>query len=505
MTAAAGLLGIVILGGCQRGIEEEITAPELRSHVEYLASDALEGRYTGTSGVAAAESYIADFFGELGLLPLPDEEDYFLEFELQRRSYDKSATFLVVDGTGYQLGKDFRPFPFSDDGEIEAEVVFVGYGITAPEYDYDDYAGLEVTGKIVLLMRHEPDETGTKPGWFEGERHSRHAYFLTKAKTAAANGAVGMLLYTDPLHHASDSDLRVMPRYGFPNGEIRGRDGRQDPVADGFPAFHISREAASALLPGTDLSDLQRAVDSLEPVSQIVKKLGTGKTVRMKQTDEYSTGTVAARNVAAYLPGTGDGEDWILVGAHHDHIGSYSGEGDTVYNGADDNASGVAGVLELAEQFAAHPAERGIVFITFGAEEIGLFGSYALDRYDLIDFERIGFMLNLDMIGRNPEKPVELYGDGFTDGLEDLVRAADEKHGVEIAFQGRSYEPFSDIAVFHDNRIPFLMFFTGEHPDYHGTGDHAEKLEYDRMAKLLQLSYDVIDSTAGAERLLRFE
>lgn len=386
---------------------------------------------------------------------------------------------------------------------------FAGYGITAPEYGYDDYAGLDVKGKIVLVLRYEPVDEDN-PGYFEGERHSRHAYFITKAKNAVAHGALGLLLFTGPSHYTIDEDLRPRPAYTFTNAQKPASRRADDHVADGFVAFHISRSTASAILQDVDLSKLQAEVDSGEPITEIVGVDSglpelRGNWARMIQAKSSSGSVVDARNVAAFLPGTGDeDEDWIVVGAHHDHIGSFAGSGDTIYNGADDNASGVAGVLELAEQFAQAAPRRSMVFITFSAEEIGLFGSYALDAYDLIDLDRVGFMLNLDMLGRNPDTPVEIYGDGLAEGLTDLVKTANQEHQVRLAFQRKRYEPFSDIAVFHDNRIPFLMFFTGEHPDYHGTADHADKLHYFRMEKILRLSYDILDLAAGAERLPNF-
>ncbi|MBN1685883.1 MAG: M28 family peptidase, partial [Spirochaetales bacterium] len=491
IAALAAILGA--FPGCAPAPREEITAFELSSHVQYLASDALQGRYTGTPGIGDAERYIADVFAGLGLSPLPGEEDFFLEFDLKSTSYDPEETVLLLDGTGYALGEDFRPFPFSADGIVESEVVFAGYGITAPEYRYDDYAGLDVRGKIVLIMRHEPDETGTT-GIFEGARQTRHAYFREKAENAAKHGALGMLLYTDPLNHPKGEDLRVSPVYAFTNASGSLRVGSGSPVADGFVAFHVSRPAVQSLLPGVDLEELQKAVDAGQAIPVIREIADLAVTARMVQSTDNTGNTVQARNIAAFLPGRDHAKtEWIVVGAHHDHIGSFTGDGDTIYNGADDNASGVAGLLELAEQFAAYPADRPMAFMTFSAEEIGLFGSYALDRYDLIDFENIGFMLNLDMIGRNPDIPVEIYGDGLAEGLTDLVLEANEKHMLEIDLQGQKYVPFSDIAVFHDNRVPFLMFFTGEHPDYHGTGDHWEKLDYERMEKLIRLSYDILD------------
>ncbi len=507
------LVGMLTAAACTPEAQEEITAAELNDHVAFLASDTLSGRYTGTTGIAKAERYIADAFAGMGLSPLPGEKDFFLECELRAVDYDRSQTLLTIDGVEYTLGEDFKPFSFSSDGSVETDVVFAGYGITAPEYDYDDYAGLDVEGKIVLLMRHEPDESGTT-GRFAGKRHTRHAFFRAKAENALAHGAVGMLLYTDPMHHAIDDDLRVRPVYvfgGAGQGTGQGRggnaaDGTVPRVADGFVAFHISRDTAMELLPGIDLLTLQAAVDSGKAIPDITGDPLVLSTARISQHKDLTGQLVEARNVAAFLPGRSAGKsEWIVVGAHHDHIGSFTGEGDTIYNGADDNASGVAGVIELAEQFATRPPDRSMVFMTFSAEEIGLYGSYALDMYDLIDFSTIGFMLNLDMIGRNADDPVLVYGDGLANGLTDLVQKANKKHLLELELQGDIYEPFSDIAVFHDNRIPFLMLYTGEHEDYHGTGDHAEKLDFVRMEKLLQLSYNILSLAAEADRLPDFK
>ena len=131
---------------------------------------------------------------------------------------------------------------------------------------------------------------------------------------------------------------------------------------------------------------------------------------------------------------------------------------------------------------------------------MGLFGSYALDRLGLIDMDRVGFMLNLDMIGRNTGDAIKVYGDGFTDGLADLVLEANAEYSLPLDLMGIHYQPFSDMAVFHDRQIPFLMVFTGEHEDYHGAGDHTDKLDYSRMEMLVRLSYDILDRVAGSDR-----
>ena len=496
----AGVLLGVVLTGCTRLEDPAISAGDLQKHVDYLASDELRGRYIGTEGIAAAERYISERFAHYGLKPLPGEDDYFLEFDLSYRSYEGERTFLRNEDTSYSHGVDFKPFNFSGTGEVTAPVVFAGYGITAPEYDYDDYVGLDVEGKIVLIMRHEPHER-SDAGRFNGRRFTPHAYFRSKAQNAAAHGAVGMLLYTDPRHNDTGEDLRTPPVIAFTKdapGPVNG-----ETIAENFLALQISRATAAALAGGADLTAIQESIDAGTPVSELGSLDDPLTSVTMSLYVEDNPQQLPARNVAAFLPARdGEQRSWIVVGAHHDHIGSYDGEGDTIYNGADDNASGVAGVLELAEQFSASPPERSIVFITFSAEEAGLFGSYALDRLELIDLDRVGFMLNLDMIGRNSGDAVQIYGDGFTEGLADAVREANSIHGLPIDLMGTRYTPMSDMAVFHDRGIPFLMLFTGEHEDYHGTGDHSGKLDFARMEKLVGLSYDILDRVAGSDRLL---
>ena len=481
---------------CCARVEPQITGEELRGHVEFLASDDLAGRYVGTEGVRIAEEYIAGQFAETGLSPLPGEEDYFLEFELQSASYSPSTTYLAIGESTFQAGVGFRPFPFSDSGTVEGEVVFAGYGITAPEYGHDDYEDLNVQGKIVLIMRHEPNETDTSEG-FGGRRLTDHALFKTKAENAVDHGAAGMLLYTDALHHDGADDLRTRHIYGFAGGNGVSHE-QESTIAEGFLAFHVSLAVAGKLMPGAGLADIQRSIDEGTRPADLPSR--AGGLVRMSQQTVMDVAATQARNVAAFLVGQGPlADEWVLIGAHHDHIGSFSGTGDTVYNGADDNASGVSAVLELAEQFASFPSERSIVFMTFAAEEVGLFGSKALDVLGLIDFERLVFMLNLDMIGRNPSRRVEVYGDGFTDGLGDIVLDANTRHELEVRLMGRTYEPFSDMAVFHDHGIPFLMLFTGEHEDYHGAGDHADRIDYERMTKIVNLSYDILARVAGSE------
>jgi hypothetical protein len=478
-----------------------IDAGDLRRHVEYLASDALAGRETGTSGIATAEEYVAAAFEKAGLTPLPGRETYFVDFTLYRTGFDVEHTSLrLATGEDSRVGiagHDFRPFPFSDEGALEAQVVFAGYGITAEDKGYDDYAGLDVTGKLVLVFRHAPREKDPE-GSFESEADDRHTTFEAKAENARAHGAVGMLLVTDPLNHAPGDDLRLgaglLLEPPSPNGERK-------PAADPFLAVHISRDAARMLVSdsGPSLEELQRAVDQgRPPVDLPIGEPRAAIEIRRSEGSEE----VPARDVAALLRGSDPGleNEWIVVGGHHDHVGAFGGEGDTVFNGADDNASGVAGVLEMAQAFASLPERprRSLMFVTFTGEEKGLLGSRALVTQELIPLDNIAFMLNLDMIGRNPQRAVRVYGDGYGRGLRGIIELANEGPGVELEFEGPAYMGNSDHDPFYERDVPFAFLFTGTHEDYHQLGDHASKLDYERMASIVRLAYGVVDRLADA-------
>lgn len=497
------------------GTLDAVIAPaELEHHLSFLASDELRGREIGTDGIARAEAYIASQFEALGLEPVPGEDDYFLEFDLFEAGYDRQGSFVrfgaepedaassahagaaggdpdaPLSGT---VGRDFAPFWFSRDGTAEAEIVFAGYGITAPEYGYDDYAGLDVEGKIVFLLRHEPNENDPESP-FDGAEHSEHAYFTSKAENASRRGAAGMVLVTDPLHHDEPDNLQFMRRLGLtPDLEPR-RGPMPADVHDGFVAVHISQELGTALgdALGGDLADMQRALDAGRRPAELGLR-SIPATVAVETLEEPRR--IRARNVAAYLPAPGveddAEEDIILIGAHHDHLGGFDGAGDTVYNGADDNASGTVGVLELAERFALAPGERpaGMIFTTFSAEEWGLFGARAIIEEKLLPLERIARLVNLDMIGRNPGEPVRVYG-----GAEhaEAVRAVADDVGVEVEPRAHGSRSASDHTVFLREGVESLFFHTGLHEDYHEVTDELPLIDTEHMARVLHLVEGVI-------------
>jgi len=499
-TVWMALLALVV--GAPASGDSTFGTGELRSHIEYLASDALEGRDTGAPGIKKAETYVAGAFREYGLKPLPGEKNYFVDFTLYRQGYDGAGTRMSIDagrrGLRAKAGVDFRPFSFSDAGEIEAEVVFAGYGVTAPDLEYDDYAGLDVEGKIVFVLRHEPNERDPESP-FNGTETTDHATFTTKARTASDHGAIGMVLVTDPLNHEPGDDLRLGGRLRLERPAEQDEEGGVDP----FLAVQISRELADRMLQGSGktLGDLQTAVDGeVLPAELALPSITASLGVRPSARAE----TVAARNVVGFLEGSDPvlKKERIVIGGHHDHLGAFSGSGDTVFNGADDNASGVSGVLELARAFAALPSRppRSLVFVTFSAEEKGLLGSKALVEEVSLALDDVVFMLNLDMIGRNGSERVRVFGDGYARGLRETVELANDQKNLVIDFAATSYAGNSDHDPFYRNDIPFLFFFTGTHEDYHQLSDHADKIDFEQMRRILQTAFGLVDRIARAEQ-----
>lgn len=491
----------------------------LRADISFLASDALGGRDTGSPQVALAEEHVEARFRALKLEPLPGRNSLYVPFELERDAFDRACTHAEIHLPGRTVTllpeADFRPFDFSNDGQADAPLVFAGYGITAPELKWDDYAGLDVTGKAVLVLRHEPRESDPSSP-FDGVETTAHASFASKAENARKHGAVAMLVVTDPLHHEPADDLRW-------GGGLRLKTAKtpaprrapataaapasEEPAEAPLLAIQVSRSSAARLLtaPGVTLASLQMAVDEGASPASLAPPLGSVRLAVHRGSDPE---TVHARNVAGVLPGSDPAvaDQWIVVGAHHDHVGMFAGEGDTIFNGADDNASGTSAVLELARRFAESPQRprRTLVFVTFSAEEKGLYGSKALLSGGALPRERLAFMLNNDMLGRNPDRPIEAVGDGYTTGMRSRIETAAEGLGLSLQYAGDGYFGASDHEPFYEADVPFLFFFTGTHEDYHQVGDHVEKIDFERLGKLVDLEERLLLQLASAEDAPRF-
>jgi hypothetical protein len=466
----------------------------LEEHMRYLASDELAGRGNGGSGLEDAALYIRKTFEVLGLEPAGDGGSYLQTFRMttgQELGRHTGALLRTPDGVRtLEYGRDFEPLSLSPSGETDAPLIFAGYGVTAPEHDYDDYASVDVRGRIVLLLRYAPEAFGEQ-GW--------HATFVRKAQNAASHGALAVLVVNGPRHHREDKIVPFSLDVGA--GETAS-----------IPTVHLKREHAESLLraSGRSLLELQRGIDeALTPRSFPIDGVTMALTVDVRRA------TVTVANVLGLLPASGassgpfraSGREHIVIGAHYDHLGlGEKGSRDRrsrglVHNGADDNASGVAGVLELARVFSLEENRpRAILFAAFAGEELGLRGSYHYTNHPTLPLKDAVAMVNLDMIGRLRHDLLYLGGIDRLPQLQGSIEKRLEEEG--LAFSGRfTADEASDHAPFIRAGVPSLFFFTGLHGDYHKPTDDLQFINFDGMEKVLRAGYRVSsDLLNGQER-----
>ena len=480
-----------------------ITAAESRSHVDRLASVEFKGRETGSIGEWLAAKYIAREFAKYGLLPAGDDGSYFQYFQVERGAL-KAATLLVTktgppDNTrrAFSLKHDFVPFSFTGENSIVGSVVFAGYGITAPEYQYDDYQKLNVKDKIVLVLRHEPQENDPK-SVFAGAQLTHHAHFEEKARTALAHGAAGMLLVSDPASgHESLEPQSYWPSQRNDRWAPRSWQLTPNEGLESFPAMWIRVEVAEEILKSADekLAELQQSIDRTgQPHSLEIANL------RVQLTIDLESDTRRTQNVIGFLKGSDPQlrDEAVVVGAHFDHIGVIN---DRIYRGADDNASGTSGLLEIAEAFAELSGHhrRSVLFIAFSAEEMGLLGSEFYVKEPFVPLPKTVAMLNLDMIGRNAENEVTVIGSRFSPELNEINVAANEEIGLHLKYNGEHFFNRSDQANFARQNIPVLFYNTDSHEDYHRPTDVPEKIISEKVSRIARLAFLVAWETANAD------
>lgn len=478
------------------GIEVSPFSPEKMSHhATVLSSDAFEGRGTFEPGLDKAASYISSEYERLGLSFFENTASYSLPYSVFEYNWTANQKLELNSNDVVDIISEdhWVPFPFSDNGNITGEVVFAGYGITAPEYEWDDYDGLEVKDKVVLVLRREPGDDDPE-SQFNGTKSSTHASFRKKAEQAKAHGAIGMLIVTDPKHPNQTDDFRSQPSY-FMEKISEGDPPQEEDV---FLSAHISQSVAGSLLGEHSLEELQNLIEDGAQASTVQIPRTTA---HLSWEGSLIPKVVTTKNIIGVIEGS-DPElksEWVVIGAHYDHLGSFVGQGDTIYNGADDNSSGVSGLLSLAEAFSQSPTppKRSIVFAAFSGEELGLLGSKSF--VNQIDPRRVSFMLNFDMIGRNPEGPLTIYGDGYTKGLGDLILSLNSETNLDISLAGEKYFGASDHHPFYKKNRPFLFFFMGLHEDYHQTSDHIEHLDFEQMSRITRLGYSLINTVAQGD------
>ena len=477
---------------------EAIQAEKLLRMVRDLASPEMEGRAAGTDGEKKAAQYIAEEFRTIGIEPLGDQGRYFQTFEISTGTKLGSQNRLVTEIEGkkttYHPEVSFVPFAFSDNGNITGGVVFAGYGITAPELQYDDYAGLNAKDKIVLVMTHEPQEKNDR-GPFRKPQAFHYTELRYKVTNAREHGAKGIIVVTDPNNHEKEKgDLMALRGGGSASAGIVG--------------VHAVREVAETiLLPSSQtLSQLQKEIDeSFKPRSFVIPNVTADLEIDLVREKGQ------ARNVIGILPGRDPhlkGEA-IVIGAHYDGLGR-GGENSlapdrygAIHPGADDNASGVAGVLTLAEAFARTGAKRTVIFIAFSGEEIGLLGSSHYVRGPTWPLEKTYAMINLDGIGRLKDGRLYILGVDSAGEFRSLVEGAGQGLGFQLSLSGDAFGP-SDHTSFYVKGKPVLMFFTGPHPDYHRPSDTADKVNGEGMEKVVRLVYNVVAELASRSEPLAF-
>jgi aminopeptidase YwaD len=467
------LLGLAV--GQQKSAA--ITIEELSAHVKILASDEMEGRRAGTPGADRAASYIADEFKSYGLKPMGKDGSYLQSFEFVssvKLGTKNQFSFSVAGAKSVPLtvDKSFRPLGFSSNGSFSGEVVFVGYGISFADKKYDDYEGMDVKDKAVLLFRMAPALDSTR-GAMDMVSSLRY-----KASRAKEKGAKAILVVTGPADGETDDLIKLS--YDRSAGDA------------GILSLNLTREAADLLLAplGTTVKQLQETITSTRaPKSMPLKQL----TVAF--TEDINTIKATSSNVLGYIEGSDSSlkGEVVVIGAHYDHLG-WGGEGsmkpDTqaIHHGADDNASGTAGLLELAQAFSEKraSARRSMLFIAFTGEELGLLGSGQYVKTPVLPLEQTVVMMNMDMVGRLTNKTLIVYGVGTSAGFDSLVRSHNKDSIFVLKLNKDGFGP-SDHASFYGKKIPVFHFFTDLHSDYHRPEDTFDRINYPGMQQVVIL------------------
>ncbi|MBU61646.1 MAG: peptidase M28 [Opitutae bacterium] len=467
----------------------EIDPADARIHVEYLASEKLEGRFTGSQGARLASKYVASLFSSYGIETGGINRSWFQTFPFTKGTTLGKKNFLRIESKesiAFELDKNWRPIAFSDTAtKVALDVVFAGYGLHTPAEDgfseYDSYVHLDVKDKWVMILRYLPN------GWEKKrkDKFAGHAALRKKASIARDLGAAGVLFVTGP-----NAENRKELVSFFPDTSGSGMS---------LLAASISDQLASNIftIAGKELQSVQNILDKGEPVMGFPLK-GIQLDAEIEIIREKGTG----RNVLGWLrAGKKPSKRFIVIGAHIDHVGkgrvgsrAKKNVKKKIHPGADDNASGIAALLEIA-QFLADLKKRGLLkmnydvcFAAWSGEEIGLVGSsyYAreLEKKVKANDENASLpiiaYLNLDMVGRYKDK-LTLHGVGSGEGWLPIIEKANVPVGLNLNPQNDSHLP-TDTTSFYSRGVPILSAFTGLHQDYHSPTDTADKLNYEAVA-----------------------
>ena len=461
------------------------SAKSIHDEIAYLASDKLKGRDTGEPGNDDAARFIAQEFARSGLKPIGTSQQKSASAAINASGFYQPFTFLAGHKVGThstleytakgmktagQAGVDFIPAGISGHGAASGDVVFAGYGIHAPSIGHDDFAGVDVKGKVLLILSGAPTENPHEPAYAYGS--------LFRKASAAFDLGVKAILVFDP----KEPELKAA-RF-----EYRQNDDSAVPV------LRLSKAYAEAMLNNA-------AANGFAEAAQRGKIGATSLGIQVKLNADIQKITKTTANIAGIVEGSDPAlkDQVVVIGGHMDHLGMGSPyslskeEGPAVHHGADDNASGATGVVELARYFGhgGKPGgprpKRTLLFICFTGEELGLYGSEWYVKHPILPLEKTAAMLNMDMIGRLREDKLTLIGIESAPNFNAMVAEQNAGVGLNIAKSGGDFGGGSDHESFDNHQIPVLFFFTGTHADYHTPTDTVDKINCEGEAKVLAL------------------
>ncbi len=509
----------------------DLSPTALQQELDFVAHDRFQGRRTGQLGAQAISVYIRSQFMRAGLQPLDGK--YLHEFPADPAFLDSENCFMQIGKKRLAAGYDFLPHPTSPDGVVSAPMVFVGYGLHAPEFGYSDLDGVDLEGKIALIFRWEPG-AADRDHKLNGRRMLPQSTLAAKVKELEKRGAVGVVTVTPP-------DDRQKPRaVGEPywptlshlykalsgpgmgammgGDELASSNLTADDMVDTIMTIMQNSTPLGAKIPVAYLSPrtmraLFRKVDRdtrtwVEENAQSMQPESFEIPLEVTMSCRTMPSNLVARNVVGVLPGADPklADEYIVVGAHYDHVG-FNEDGE-VWNGADDNGSGTVALLATVRAVTALPLEqrpkRSIVFVAFSGEEIGLTGSYHFLVQDLVPVERITAMVNTDMVGRAKDHLVYAVGSQSADGLRGVIEEAGKGLDISVSFDNEEFFDRSDQVGFYYAGIPIVFFNTDEHDDYHKTTDTSDRILYQDMAQIAVLSFRTVRALADLPTRLEF-
>jgi len=467
----------------------EITVADLQKQIGYLASDSLKGRKPGTPEDALAAAYIRNCFTKAGLKLLCDNG--YQKFEIVTDVKAGKNNTISFDGTSAVPNTDFTPLSFSSSATVSGNVVFAGYGfdLDLDSLKWNDYKGIDVKGKWVIVLRGDPEPEKANSAFLPYEQERG------KVLTAKDKGAIGVMLVSPT--DIEKTDVIMHMQYD------------KSPSDAGIPVFSITRALADKLMASMNYSIASLETEMKEndkPVSIYLEPV-------VSATADVVKTRVTVQNVVGMIEGTDPvlKKEYIVIGGHYDHLGmggegsgSRAPETSAIHNGADDNASGTAGVIELAQKLSANRAKlkRSIVFVAFTGEEMGLLGSKEFVSKPPVDLKKVNAMINMDMIGRlNPDtKTIVIGGTGTSVESDSLIKVLETGRPFSVTHSPDGYGS-SDHASFYSENIPVFFFFTGAHDDYHKPADDADKIDYAGEVSVLNMAYDLAYVISSGKRL----